>query len=44
MITNSMFYTGVRAHPVKQGEGEFILQPYESKNYLIYFGSKKLTK
>lgn len=29
MITNSMFYTGSKAHQVKQGEGEFLLQPYE---------------
>jgi hypothetical protein len=33
MITNSMYYTGTKAHPVKQGEGEFILQPYERKYY-----------
>lgn len=29
MITNSMFYTGSKAHQVKHGEGEFVLQPYE---------------
>ena len=29
MITNSMFYTGSKAHQVKHGDGEFPLQPYE---------------
>ena len=29
MITNSMFYTGSKAHQVKHGDGEFTLQPYE---------------
>ena len=29
MITNSVFYTGKKAHQIKQGEGNFVLQPYE---------------
>ena len=31
MITNSMYYTGEKAFQVKQGDGDFVLQPYESK-------------
>ena len=29
MISNSMFYTGSKAHQVKHGDGDFVLQPYE---------------
>lgn len=36
MLTNSMFYTGFTAHQVKQGDGEFILQPYESKELHVF--------
>ena len=34
MLCNSIFYTGKKAHQIKQGDGEFILQPYESNNRL----------
>ena len=30
MITNSMYYNGYKAHQIKQGDGDFVLQPYES--------------
>ena len=35
MLCNSTFYTGKKAHQIKQGDGEFILQPYESKRVLL---------
>ena len=35
MINNSMFYTGLKAYQIKQGDGDFILQPYESNIVLF---------
>ena len=32
MITNSMYYNGYKAFQIKQGDGDFVLQPYESKS------------
>ena len=31
MTTYSMFYTGNKAHMVKRGDGDFVMQPNESK-------------
>ena len=31
MTTSSMFYTGNKAHLVKRGDGDFVMQPNESK-------------
>ena len=32
MTTYSMFYTGTKAHLVKRGDGDFVMQPNESKH------------
>ena len=31
MTTYSMFYTGTKAHLIKRGDGDFVMQPNESK-------------
>ena len=35
MTTSSMFYTGNKAHLVKRGDGDFVMQPNESKFHFI---------
>ena len=32
MTTYSMFYTGTKAHLVKRGDGDFVMQPNETKH------------
>ena len=35
MSSTSVFYTGVKAHLVKKGQGEFTLAPNESKTFIL---------